>query len=94
MRRIRLSIRMASAARRCTRPKGNQYYFGMKAYIGVDVESGLVHSVVGTAANVEDVTLWISSGKCRRGASVVWDIAAASCLRSQKHRNSGCFSRF
>jgi transposase, IS5 family len=36
--------------------KGNQYHFGMKAHIGVDDESGLVHSVVGTAANVADVT--------------------------------------
>ncbi|MDH1933406.1 IS5 family transposase [Pseudomonas sp. GD03696] len=36
--------------------KGNQYYFGMKAHIGVDDESGLVHSVVGTAAHVADVT--------------------------------------
>lgn len=36
--------------------KGNQYYFGMKAHIGVDAESGLVHSLVGTAANVADVT--------------------------------------
>uniref|UniRef100_UPI0039883FF3 IS5 family transposase n=1 Tax=Pectobacterium cacticida TaxID=69221 RepID=UPI0039883FF3 len=36
--------------------KGKQYYFGMKAHIGVDDESGLVHSVVGTAANVADVT--------------------------------------
>lgn len=36
--------------------KGNQWYFGMKAHIGVDAESGLVHSVVGTAANANDVT--------------------------------------
>ncbi|MDD1141009.1 IS5 family transposase [Pseudomonas sp. TNT2022 ID233] len=36
--------------------KSNQWYFGMKAHIGVDDESGLVHSVVGTAANVADVT--------------------------------------
>lgn len=40
--------------------KGNQYFFGMKAHIGADAdadaESGLVHSVVGTAANVADVT--------------------------------------
>ena len=36
--------------------KGNQWYFGMKAHIGVDDESGLVHSMVGTAANVADVT--------------------------------------
>ena len=32
--------------------KGNQFYFGMKAHIGVDADSGLV----GTAANVADVT--------------------------------------
>jgi IS5 family transposase len=31
--------------------KGNQYYFGAKAHIGVDDESGMVHSVVVTAAN-------------------------------------------
>nr|UVN17906.1 IS5 family transposase ISPsy2 [Pseudomonas syringae] len=36
--------------------KGNQYYFGAKAHIGADDESGLVHSVVVTAANVADVT--------------------------------------
>lgn len=36
--------------------KGNQYFFGMKAHIGADAESGLLHSVVGTAANVADVT--------------------------------------
>jgi len=35
--------------------KGNQFYFGAKAHIGVDDESGLVHSVVVTAANVADV---------------------------------------
>ena len=36
--------------------KGNQWHFGMKAHIGVDAQSGLVHSLVGTAANVHDVT--------------------------------------
>ncbi|UWD89095.1 IS5 family transposase [Ralstonia pseudosolanacearum] len=35
--------------------KGNQWYFGMKAHIGVDAESGLVHTVRGTAGNVNDV---------------------------------------
>ncbi len=35
--------------------KGNQWYFGMKAHIGADAESGLVHTVRGTAANVCDV---------------------------------------
>jgi len=36
--------------------KGNQYYFGMKAHIGVDEDSGLVHHVECTAANVADIT--------------------------------------
>ena len=36
--------------------KGNQWYFGMKAHIGVDADSGLVHTVRSTAANVADVT--------------------------------------
>jgi IS5 family transposase len=36
--------------------KGNQWHFGMKAHIGADADSGLVHTVVGTAANVNDVT--------------------------------------
>jgi IS5 family transposase len=36
--------------------KGNQWYFGMKAHIGVDMESGLVHTLTTTAANVADVT--------------------------------------
>lgn len=35
--------------------KGQQWYFGMKAHIGVDVESGLVHTVTATPANVGDV---------------------------------------
>ena len=36
--------------------KGNQWYFGMKAHIGVDAESGLAHSLATTAANAADVT--------------------------------------
>ncbi|MFA1041821.1 transposase, partial [Xanthomonas fragariae] len=36
--------------------KGKQYYFGMKAHIGVDDVSGLVHHVECTAANVADIT--------------------------------------
>ena len=35
--------------------KGNQWYFGMKAHIGVDVDSGLVHTVTTTPANASDV---------------------------------------
>lgn len=36
--------------------KGNDWYFGMKARIGVDAESGLTHTAVPTPANAHDVT--------------------------------------
>ena len=36
--------------------KGNQWHFGMKAHIGVDIASGVVHSLAGTAANEADIT--------------------------------------
>jgi IS5 family transposase len=36
--------------------KGNQWYFGMKAHIGADRDSKLVHTVLVTAANVADIT--------------------------------------
>jgi IS5 family transposase len=35
--------------------KGNQWFFGMKAHIAVDADSGLVHTVTTTAANEADV---------------------------------------
>jgi len=36
--------------------KGNQWYFGMKAHTGTDVESGTVHTLQSTAANVSDLS--------------------------------------
>jgi IS5 family transposase len=36
--------------------KANQWYLGMKAHIGVDAESGLVHTITTTAANAHDIT--------------------------------------
>ena len=36
--------------------KGNNWHFGMKAHIGVDAETGLVHSLQTTSANVHDLT--------------------------------------
>lgn len=72
--------------------KGNQWYFGMKAHIGVDADSGLVHTVTATAANEADVehvadllhgkedAVWADSGY--RGApsrvdrDLQWNIAA------------------
>jgi IS5 family transposase len=37
--------------------KGNQWFFGMKAHIGVDAASGLTHTVRGTAGSVNDVVV-------------------------------------
>ena len=37
--------------------KGKQWHFGMKAHVGVDAETKLVHSVAATAANVADCTM-------------------------------------
>jgi IS5 family transposase len=72
--------------------KGNQWFFGMKAHIGVDADSGLVHTVTTTPANEADVEqvadllhgkeeqVWADSGY--RGApsrvegNVRWHIAA------------------
>jgi IS5 family transposase len=37
--------------------KGNNWYFGMKAHIGVDAQSGLVPTMAGTAATVNDLNM-------------------------------------
>ncbi len=37
--------------------KGKQWYFGMKVHAGTDTDSGLVHTVVATSANVADVNV-------------------------------------
>ncbi len=36
--------------------KGNQWHFGMKTHIGVNFETGIVHSLISTAANAHDAT--------------------------------------
>ena len=37
--------------------KGKQWYFGVKAHVGVDIQTKLIHSVVATAANAADCTM-------------------------------------
>ena len=50
--------------------KGNQWHFGMKAHIGVDSGTGMVHSMTARAANAHDVT---QTGKLLHGGErVVW----------------------
>lgn len=41
----------------CQTRKGSTWHFGYKAHIGVDRDSGLVHTIKATAANVHDVTM-------------------------------------
>ena len=50
--------------------KGNQWHFGMKAHIGVDSETGIVHSMSATAANAHDVTE--AHKLLHGGETVVW----------------------
>ena len=44
--------------------RGNHWYFKMKMHLGVDRNSGLIHSVVTTSANVHDLT---SAGELLHG---------------------------
>ena len=66
--------------------KGNQWYFGMKAHIGVDAATGLVHSVATTAANVADIT---QVPRLLHGAETqVWgDAGYAGVARRPEHRS-------
>ena len=56
MREVRIKHWVAAHPEMHQTKKGNQWHFGMKAHIGVDADSGLVHTVFGTAAHVSDVT--------------------------------------
>ena len=50
--------------------KENQWYFGMKVHIGVDADTGLVHSMSTTAANVHDITE--AHNLLHGGETMVW----------------------
>ena len=60
--------------------KGQQWYFGMKAHLGVDSRSKLIHSVEATPANVYDsqVLPWLLHGQERR----VWGDSAYTGQRA------------
>ena len=65
--------------------KGNQWSVGMKAHIGVDAATGLVHSLATTAANVADIT---QVPRLLHGAETrVWgDAGYAGVARRPEHR--------
>jgi IS5 family transposase len=54
--------------------KGNQWYFGMKAHVGVDARSKLIHRVVATSGNVHDGQ--VLPELLHGGEAAVWGDAA------------------
>ena len=66
--------------------KGNQWHFGMKAHIGVDSETGIVHSMSATAANAHDVTE--AHNLLHGGETVVWGDAGYQGVH-QREENLG-----
>ena len=64
-----------------------QWYFGMKAHIGVDAGSGLAHSLTTTAANASDVT----TGALLHGAeTTAWgDAGYQGVEKRPEHRDGG-----
>ena len=72
--------------------KGNQWHFGMKAHIGVDADSGLVHTVRGTATNVSDVeepTACCTARKSMGMATLATKVQTSvpTCLRQRLSAN-------
>lgn len=65
--------------------KGNNYHFGMKAHIGVDSATGVVHSVAVTPANVGDVTV---ADQCLHGEEehVVGDAGYVGIEKREEHQ--------
>ena len=84
--------------------KGNQYFFGMKAHIGADAESGLVHHVHGNVADVtqvadllhgEENAVYADAGHTgvekreeHENREVVWQIAARRSTYSRLNKRS------
>ena len=66
--------------------KGNQWHFGMKVHVGVDSETGVVHSMTTTAANAHDVTE--AHRLPHGGESRVWGDAGYQGVR-QREENRG-----
>ena len=62
--------------------KGNQWFFGMKMHVGVDKDSGLIHSVATRAANSSDVV--VASELLHGEESVVYGDAGYQGLEKRK----------
>ena len=67
--------------------KGNQWYFGMKAHLGVDAQSGLTHSLETTPANVSDVA--VTHALLHGGEERVWgDAGCQGVGRREENRDT------
>jgi transposase, IS5 family len=81
--------------------KGNQWFFGMKAHIGVDSRSKVIHAVAATAANVHDATclpdllhgeetkLWGDSAYQGQGALIRQCAPNAQDMTNRRYRRKG-----
>jgi IS5 family transposase len=81
--------------------KGNQWYFGMKAHIGVDSRTKVIHAVVATAANVhdshclpdllhgEETKVWGDSAYQGQGELIATCAPKAQDLTNRRYRYKG-----
>jgi IS5 family transposase len=81
--------------------KGNQWYFGMKAHIGVDSRTRVIHAVAATAANVHNATclpdllhgdetkVWGDSAYQGQGAVIERCAPNAQDMTNRRYRRKG-----
>jgi IS5 family transposase len=70
--------------------KGNAWYFGMKAHVGVDADSGIVHSLETTTGSVHDSQVW--NDLLHGGETSVWaDKGYVSAAREAAFSGPGKF---
>jgi IS5 family transposase len=81
--------------------KGNQWFFGMKAHIGVDSRTKVIHAVAATAANVHDATclpdllhgeetkVWGDSAYQGQGALIHESAPNAQDMTNRRYRRKG-----
>ena len=81
--------------------KGNQWFFGMKAHIGVDSRTKVIHAVAATAANVHDAAclpdllhgeetkVWGDSAYQGQGAVIEACAPAAQDMTNRRYRRNG-----
>lgn len=85
--------------------KGNQWYFGMKAHIGVDSKTKLIHTILASAANVHDrealphllhgreTRVWGDQGYQGQSAVIHARAPRAKDFTNRKYRGRGWFNQ-